>query len=567
MWLWLLFFLCFNVPLFGAYQEPNLQTEIFDPQKISLNEKEKEQVAEALTLFVASRSDPIEKEALICSKALAIALRLAPNYQAAVVANFQLARGLKPKPPEKMPTDAKLASILYVTSQQLRKKETESNNHLANYLLDLSVEIDPRNEVIIMERENLKRQTSWIDWSEVVDETAVTSLLEQPQLVQPEQQKAAAPFRRSQNTIKGLVVQQQPNGQYQGMTLEIIATVEKSDPTYSSYCLFNRAVGKQMTISLDEAMRAVKTYYPVWEAGRVIKISFDDKYTDKDGGSAGTALTLVLLSLLENIKLDPSFALTGDITVDHKVRKVGKVPEKIRGATLGGCQYVAVPEANKEDIDDMALLYPLKTLIEIQVFEIETLEEAMALARLDKPEKINQAIKLFQSIQKVATSSNEAYLKTPRIREILQQVLDLAPHHLSARYLLRRAEGKTSTVLSVWTSLEQIYLALHPFWETLHYDALTRAQYGSRQTLYSIPEETVEQSLQLLNRLQLKSHPRTLELQRNALDYLILWKKLHNGGTVSEGSLLELSKKAKAVLGALEKLKTDRETLESFSRK
>ena len=567
MKLGILIFLGLQVTLLGVYQEPNLQVKIFDPQKISLNEKEKEQVASTLASLVTSRSDPLSKEALLCSKALALALRLAPNHKTAVVANFQLARGLKPALPKEIPTETQLSATLYTFSQQLRAKEKEQDLRLANYLLDLVVEIDPRNEAAIVEREKAKKQNFWIDWSEVVDETAVTSLLEGPHPVQKEEQKEASPFLRSQNMIKGLVVQQQPDGQFQGSTLEIIATVEKGNAAYTSYATFNLAVGKQMTISLDEAMRAVKVDYPIWDAGRVIKISFDDKYTDKDGGSAGTALTLLLLSLFEDVKLDPLFALTGDITVDHKVRKVGKIAEKIRGATLGGCQWVAIPKANQDDIDDMALLYPLKTLSGIQIFSIETLSEAMALARVDKTEKINEALELFQTIQKVATGSNEAYLKTPHVQEILKQILELTPNHLSARYLLKRSQGKTSTTLSLPASLEQILVALHPFWTTLYYDAASQVSYGSRQTLYSIPGETVEHSLAVLSQLQLKLHPKTIELQRNAMDYLKLWKRLRDGGTVSEGFLLQLSQKAKTVTGSLEKLKTDRETLESYSRK
>ncbi|MBX7158380.1 MAG: hypothetical protein K1X66_08360 [Verrucomicrobiae bacterium] len=564
----LFLFICFSVTLssWGAYQEPNLNREIFDLSKISLNEKEKDQTAATLTQAAISRPDPVGKDAVFCSKIFAIALRLAPNYEAAVVANYQLTRGLKPKSPEKLLNGSELATALYVTSQQLRKSGTENDDKLANYLLDLVVEMDPRNESAIVEREKLKRSVSWIDWSEVVDEASVTSLLEAPEVVQGDQ-KGAASFVRSQSTINGLVVRQQPDGQFQGGTLEIIATVEKGDPKFTSYCLFNRAVGRDMTISLDEAMRAVKVLHPVWESGRVIKISFDDKYSDKDGGSAGTAFTLVLLSLLEDIKIDSLFAITGDITVDHNVRKIGKAPEKIRGATLAGCQLVAIPTANEEDIDDMGLLYPLKSLSEIQIFSVATLEDALALARVDKPEKVNQAIELFSSVQKVAMGTSEAYLKVPRIQAILRQVLELAPNHLSARYLLRRAEGKTPNTLSFLASLDEIFVALNPFWQSLYYDASTQAQYGSRQTLYSIPEETVENSLSRLKRVQLKLHPRTSELKDNLMDYLVMWQRLQKGGTVSAGSLLELSKKAKTVLGIWEKLKTDRETLETYSRK
>ena len=90
---------------------------------------------------------------------------------------------------------------------------------------------------------------------------------------------------------------------------------------------------------------------------------------------------MLLLSLLDGMQIDPGFAMTGDVTVDGKIREVGAVAEKLRGALLDKCRIVAIPEANEENLNDLAVLYSPAMLWSMQILSIATLDDAAAVAR------------------------------------------------------------------------------------------------------------------------------------------------------------------------------------------
>jgi hypothetical protein len=221
-----------------------------------------------------------------------------------------------------------------------------------------------------------------------------------------------------------------------------------------------------MGTALEEALRAVKLRYPLWEPGH-IDLSFGEKSHKHGGPSAGTAFALLMLSTLENFDLDPKCAVTGDITVDWKVRKVGGVTAKIRGATLDKCLYAAIPEGNEASFADMALLYGNSALYQIQVFSIATLQEATAIAQKDRPDNLKQAIALFRHLQSELTKSEKLALENPETKKTLHKILELAPNHLSAKYLLAIADGKANKTLSANATLYRLDIILYPYWNVI----------------------------------------------------------------------------------------------------
>src|SRR6202021_2467746 len=54
-----------------------------------------------------------------------------------------------------------------------------------------------------------------------------------------------------------------------------------------------------MRTALEEAVRAVRLRYPIWEPGH-IDLSFAEKSVSHGGPSAGTVFALLMLSTLEN---------------------------------------------------------------------------------------------------------------------------------------------------------------------------------------------------------------------------------------------------------------------------
>lgn len=256
-------------------------------------------------------------------------------------------------------------------------------------------------------------------------------------------------YIRLENSIRGLVVYDLGNGISTGSSEEIIATVnpDKHTPPIK----FVNKVGSDVKTAARIALRAIKLRYPNIQPG-CIRLSFSDQYLDADGNSAGCACAVLILSLLENTRLDRHMAITGAITADWRVRAIGGVEEKIHGAIEDHLTGVVLPQSNTGGICDIMLLDGPQTAWKIQIFTVRTLQQATALMRRDKPRDISYAMLLFSTLQPKFDHLGTAALHDPEVIERLKQIAALAPNDVSAQYLLALAAGKQPTKLSVGTS-------------------------------------------------------------------------------------------------------------------
>src|SRR3954468_649874 len=136
-----------------------------------------------------------------------------------------------------------------------------------------------------------------------------------------------------------------------GQTSELILTATPGKPSDNTPVMFATAAGKEMHMVKEDAQRWVRVKYPRRDAAKV-ELSFEDKYTPKDGGSIGAAIGTLLLSMIEGFEVDPKLAITGDVTADGKIRAIGGVAAKMRGATAGGCTVMALPADNYQQVAD-----------------------------------------------------------------------------------------------------------------------------------------------------------------------------------------------------------------------
>jgi ATP-dependent Lon protease len=74
----------------------------------------------------------------------------------------------------------------------------------------------------------------------------------------------------------------------------------------------------------------------------------------KDGPSAGTTLTVSLVSLLAGLPVPTDLATTGEITLRGKVLPVGGIKEKVIAAKSAGIRRVILPDKNEKDLEDVA---------------------------------------------------------------------------------------------------------------------------------------------------------------------------------------------------------------------
>ena len=87
-----------------------------------------------------------------------------------------------------------------------------------------------------------------------------------------------------------------------------------------------------------------------------------------DGPSAGTAILAALVSAVTGKKIRQDVAVTGEISLQGKVRPVGGVFEKAYGAKQAGIKILVIPKENAK--------YNPKGHLGLKIFAVETAEEA-----------------------------------------------------------------------------------------------------------------------------------------------------------------------------------------------
>ena len=112
-----------------------------------------------------------------------------------------------------------------------------------------------------------------------------------------------------------------------------------------------------------------------------IHIHCPDGATNKDGPSAGTAITMMLYSLLTKKKIKNTIAITGEMNLQRKVTAIGGLDLKIIGGIEAGVKEFIYPEENEEDFQKFLVKYEKrKEILEgIKFHKVSKVEEVMKL--------------------------------------------------------------------------------------------------------------------------------------------------------------------------------------------
>jgi endopeptidase La len=82
-----------------------------------------------------------------------------------------------------------------------------------------------------------------------------------------------------------------------------------------------------------------------------IHIHCPDGATPKDGPSAGACITTAIYSLLNDLPIRNTCAITGEINLQGNVTMIGGLPLKILGAIKAGAKEVFYPDENQKDFE------------------------------------------------------------------------------------------------------------------------------------------------------------------------------------------------------------------------
>ena len=362
----------------------------------------------------------------------------------------------------------------------------------------------------------------------------------------------AVPIKRLQSEIKALYVQEQPTGELFGIASELILTATPGSRPGHTPVHFVSAVGSQMTAVLDDVLRAIWLKQPKWAASKV-ELSFEDRYTPKDGGSIGAAVGTLIQSMLQGFEIDDKLAITGDVTADGKIRHIGGVAAKIRGATAADCKIVIVPGSNYEQVAD-AMIYEGRPLItNIQILGADNLEEACAVARKDRTAKLKEAIQAFESVAAdLKTAPEKVHL--PEYTKRLKAITDLAPNHYSAKLLLLIGENKQPRTMSAGASVYYTMVASQQAMPDVFFQLWADKRMARQSSV------AVDAGLINLRKIRVKVDPKVLPLLDSMIGFIQASAAANNG----RGNPRALETRRQAVFDALAGLQTDRAVMEKM---
>ncbi len=162
---------------------------------------------------------------------------------------------------------------------------------------------------------------------------------------------------------------------YLGSIIEIEAVAFGSGASGKGTVRFNDAAGAMAKDSVFNAAAVLRAVTGLDTANHDLHINVIGG-GNIDGPSAGLAIFLALYSALTKTPLPQDVAITGELSIQGKVRPVGGIVEKLYAARQAGMRAILVPKENLREID--------RTLAGIDVIPITSVEQAFRALSLHK---------------------------------------------------------------------------------------------------------------------------------------------------------------------------------------
>jgi ATP-dependent Lon protease len=162
---------------------------------------------------------------------------------------------------------------------------------------------------------------------------------------------------------------------YLGSIIEIEAVAFGSSAQGKGSVRFNDAAGAMAKDSVFNAAAVLRAITGLDTANYDLHINVIGG-GNIDGPSAGLAIFLALYSALTKTPLPQDVAITGELSIQGKVRPVGGIVEKLYAARQAGMRAILVPKENMREID--------RALAGIEVIPIASVEQAFRALALHK---------------------------------------------------------------------------------------------------------------------------------------------------------------------------------------
>ena len=117
-----------------------------------------------------------------------------------------------------------------------------------------------------------------------------------------------------------------------------------------------------------------------------IHIHVPEGATPKDGPSAGISMCTALVSVLTDIPVKASVAMTGEITLRGQVLKIGGLKEKLLAAHRGGIRTVIIPYDNARDLKEI----PDNIKNDLEICPVKMIDEVLEIALETSPMPLSE---------------------------------------------------------------------------------------------------------------------------------------------------------------------------------
>jgi hypothetical protein len=458
----LLLLLCLVLPVRAqsGYQRPDLDAPLFDTAALDLTGEQIAAILRDLNLIARNFPDTPVVTPRTRSRALGIALRLKPDDRAAVVANGQLARGVRPVPLtcEVTPTPHGTAARLHEAAHPLVHSPSNATRQLALLLCDLAIELDPR----------LRRRTAPLtylvrpDWHDPAPEIPLD---------------APRTFTLRESSVRILLPALQ-DGHLQtfAVTAAAVPSQEKSGlrvqlPAPLLEAMNHPKTGGELRAATGQHMTAVRAAlrrrHDSWPEGWAVSFNADATPAFVPQLFAGIALTLD--SLLAGEPLDPRLTIAAGLDADGNPQPALPPAELLSAAALADSAALILPVTAAGEITDWLLLNPERwpLLFQVTLFTAADLPDLLNLARAARAPRLAQSLAAFDqlAVQLRAAADPLTEIRKPENVAALREITTWNPRHLSAAVLLSVAVPAPAT-LSLRGSLAQIDALAAPILST-----------------------------------------------------------------------------------------------------
>jgi hypothetical protein len=153
------------------WNEPRVGAGMFS-DALGMLDREREEYATNLAIHAVNEVAKHKASAASLEKArrlLALSLHLSSRNRRALVANYQLNRGMVPTPLESDYSQEVLARLLFTRAQLLRKQGGQEDQLLSRIFVELSAELDPKNEDAVYASELQRLDHGRVEWKLLTD--------------------------------------------------------------------------------------------------------------------------------------------------------------------------------------------------------------------------------------------------------------------------------------------------------------------------------------------------------------------------------------------------------------